>query len=322
MLNVKEIIELWESEETYYRALGNTVVEAIREKTLNYEIKPEITFRTKELLSLIKKIKKKEKGYDEITDKLGVRIICSFNNEIKLVKNVIKSLFIITKIDDKLNIDNFDKLTYRSIHYDVKIKSKLFAPKIQDLNKVFEIQVRTLNQHAWANSAHVLSYKAEVEIPSTLNRRIYRLLSLYELADDEFDVINTEIGKNPENFIFKIFRLIEGKFFKYARVDYDKEMTITALKKVIPLLEEFYNKRLIEKNIRSFIEANENKIIQIFEENRSAMYEKPLLFQPEVFLSWYCLAKHEYTFIELWEENFDVSDLEYIKDCWGFNTIG
>lgn len=47
-----------------------------------------------------------------------------------------------------------------------------------------------MNQHAWANSAHILYYKQDIELPDEMKHRIYRLLSLYELADEEFTKVN------------------------------------------------------------------------------------------------------------------------------------
>ena len=57
-------------------------------------------------------------------------------------------------------------------------------------NHMFEIQVRTLNQHAWSNASHKLSYKHDGDLPHELQRKLYRLLALYELADQEIENIN------------------------------------------------------------------------------------------------------------------------------------
>lgn len=49
-----------------------------------------------------------------------------------------------------------------------------------------EIQVRTIIQHAWSAISHFIQYKQETAVPSHLQRRLYRIASLFELADEEF----------------------------------------------------------------------------------------------------------------------------------------
>ncbi len=57
----------------------------------------------------------------------------------------------------------------------------------------FELQVRTVLQHAWAEIEHDRSYKFAGVLPRPLQRRLYLLAGVLELADREFASLATEI---------------------------------------------------------------------------------------------------------------------------------
>jgi hypothetical protein len=57
----------------------------------------------------------------------------------------------------------------------------------------FEIQVRSILQHAWAEIEHDLEYKSREAVPRQIRRRFARLSGLLELADAEFVRLRNEI---------------------------------------------------------------------------------------------------------------------------------
>jgi hypothetical protein len=76
---------------------------------------------------------------------------------------------------------------YRSLHYVCRAEGGLPA------EARFEIQVRTLLEHAWAEIEHDLGYKSPEAIPAAARRRLHRLAGLLELADQEFGAIRREL---------------------------------------------------------------------------------------------------------------------------------
>lgn len=323
MSDIEEIVKSWEIDEPKYKALGKSVVQYIRLKITDFEILPEIQYRTKELISIIKKIKKKQEekeySYNDLKDKLGIRIICDFQEDLDKVDSFLNDNFNVIGIERKKDDLNFNTLDYVSNHYDLKIKTSIAEFKELETYSdfIFEIQVRTLNQHAWSNTAHKLSYKQDQNLNNKLKRRIYRLLSLYEIADDEFSGVYKELHQNEEKNAFVILNKIEGKFFKYAKIDYDRVLAINNIEKTLTFLEDSAEIESIVNNIVPFIEENALKIQQLYKENNKRFHSVLALTQPEIFVYWYMLNKYESQIEDNWDKEFYPDDLEKIKTLWG-----
>lgn len=324
-MDIKQISEAWKIDEPKYKELGGLVATFLKSTITECEILPEISFRPKELLSIVKKIKKKrrEKGrenysYSDMNDKLGVRIICAFQEEMNTIDIYLHKYFDIKKVERKKEILDIKTLDYISNHYDASIKPSVrqFSKSNQLKDLVFEIQVRTLNQHAWANTAHSLSYKQEADIPSSLMRKVYRLLSLYEIADDEFSAVKKALIEHPDNSVYAILKKLENKIYKYAQVDYDRETSLYTLRILLGYLSED-EKQTAFRDIESFIKNNEEKIQRIFSENSERYFEIPLITQPEIFLIWFCLERCSYSITDNWVDDFDSEELEQITTLWG-----
>lgn len=326
MQDVKSIIEQWNADEPMLRKLGEAVSAFIKEGIAEYEILPEIQFRTKELVSIIKKIKKKNENkqysYDDLTDKLGLRIICDLQHELDAIEEFIKEKFHVVCFDNKRDNLDFKTLGYISNHYDVKINKDVEQFKeLGDITDyVFEIQVRTLSQHAWSNAAHRLSYKQSHELDPYLQRRIYRLSSLFEIADDEFLDVYNRITSHNDNTSIALLDKIEGSFFKFAKMNYDRELSIETIDRLTSLLVENAQSNendKLKKNVVSFIQGNEQKIRQIYKDKSRRFHEVLLLTQPEIFLIWYMLENFSCILDDNWDDYFDSEDLTMAKTLWG-----
>jgi hypothetical protein len=199
----------------------------------------------------------------------------------------------------------------------LKTKKINFHYALKTTDFVFEIQVRTLNQHAWSNTAHSLSYKQEADLPVNLKRKVYRLLSLYELADDEFSIVNKALKEHQNSPIYMLLKKLEGKFYKFAKFDYDRETSLKYINIFLSYFETEDVKTQLIDNIENFIASNEQKIQKIYDENRNRFYEILLLTQPEIFIIWYMLENNSFTIEDNWANDFDAEDLEQIKTIWG-----
>ena len=103
---------------------------------------------------------------------------------------------------DKSKILKADQFGYLSVHYIVSLDSnrKNLKEYTEFKELKAEIQVRTVLQHAWAAIDHKLCYKSKEEIPAELRRKLYRISALLETADDEFDILRSEINTIREKY--------------------------------------------------------------------------------------------------------------------------
>lgn len=173
-----------------------------------------ISSRMKEKVSLEKKIHKKGKYRElsDITDIIGVRVITLFEDQVDAIANILKDEF---TIDNENSIDKriteFDRFGYASLHFVVSIKKKreTLTEFVGFKDLKFEIQIRSILQHAWAEIEHDLGYKTKEAIPSIVKRNFSRVAALLETADLEFTKlkntllvyelgIEAEITRNPE----------------------------------------------------------------------------------------------------------------------------
>ena len=146
--------------------------------------------RVKEESSLRGKLELKGAKYhtlSDITDIVGLRVITFYIDDVDKVASMVERLFNVDWENsvDKRKIHEIDSFGYMSLHYVCAIPDSTYR---------FEIQIRTVLQHAWANMSHDTGYKSGVEIPKRYMREMSRLAGMLELVDDEFSKIRTELS--------------------------------------------------------------------------------------------------------------------------------
>jgi ppGpp synthetase/RelA/SpoT-type nucleotidyltranferase len=150
-----------------------------------------VVWRPKSRESVIRKLARPDRSYTDLwmlTDLVGVRVITYFADAVDRVAELVESRL---PVDFKHSTDKRRRETtefgYRSLHYVCRLGGPL--PE----HARFEVQVRTVLEHAWAEIEHDLGYKAPEEIPLAARRRLGRLAGLLELADQEFGAIRAEL---------------------------------------------------------------------------------------------------------------------------------
>lgn len=100
----------------------------------------------------------------EIQDKVGARIVVYYKSDVESIKKAVENYF--QRIEQKLIVpDDVSKFGYEGFHMICKIPNTIFQLKNQPLvGDFFELQIKTLYQHAWSQSNHGLGYKPGVSI--------------------------------------------------------------------------------------------------------------------------------------------------------------
>ena len=159
-----------------------------------------MTLRIKSEEALKNKVisKAKYNHLDEITDILGCRIVTLFERDVDKIFELLDKTFEIVEIVDKRKKHKVNTIEfgYTSLHLVVKFTTErcqlVEYQKYQDI--LFEIQLRTVLQHAWAEVEHGLGYKSFYEPPMEIKRKLNRLAATLEIMDEEFENIRYEIA--------------------------------------------------------------------------------------------------------------------------------
>ena len=136
------------------------------EFTLRHNRNPfeSIKCRVKQPISIIRKLQKKglditiENIENNLTDIAGVRVICSFPEDIYTLSDLLSKQDDIKVVTVKDYIRNPKKNGYRSLHLIVSVPIYL-SDETKQMN--VEVQFRTIAMDFWASLDHKLKYKKD-----------------------------------------------------------------------------------------------------------------------------------------------------------------
>ncbi len=129
-----------------------------------------------------------------IFDIAGVRVICSFTDDIYMLADCLLQQDDIRLIEQKDYIKNPKKNGYRSLHLIVEVP--IFLQNEKKLMKV-EVQLRTIAMEFWANLEHQLRYKKNLspELMEKTEARLYECARLSSVLDAKMQDIKDTIEK-------------------------------------------------------------------------------------------------------------------------------
>jgi putative GTP pyrophosphokinase len=153
-----------------------------------------IKYRVKRLDNYCEKLRRisRVQGSDllQITDLLGIRIICPFLEDLETVEQLISANFDILEMEHKAEQHSFREFGYDSVHLLIRTSDSTAGTKLPHSSPACEVQLRTILQEAWAEVEHELVYKSDIAIPNlSIRRKLASLNASLTLSDLIFQEI-------------------------------------------------------------------------------------------------------------------------------------
>jgi len=304
MKNREDFIKQYELEKPMYEAWGNYVKNTIMNRLksvfddIDKVIKIPVNVRVKNTDSIVEKAfyRKAEKYKDplnEITDKVGIRFVLMLKEQIEQVCSIVEN-------SDKWNCSKDldfvheqetkpELFEYQSVHYIVRNTNEFEQDNILiKKNIACEIQIRTLEQHAYAELSHDYIYKNEGNIKPLIKRYLARSIALNEAADELFSEVHKLIESEKKEYV---------KFTKafcnlYSFRDYNGKINEDIFDNLLPFVTKY---NISANDVESFV-ISHNFLLQKISDRQ----DKILFKQPMIFLIYYLSKKYGRELLDEW----------------------
>ena len=157
-----------------------------------------IQTREKSISSIKDKLERLDKPFtvesieEDLYDVAGVRVICSFQEDVYLVAHALLSQDDVTLILKKDYIETPKPNGYRSLHLIVEVP--IFLAMEKKMMKV-EIQLRTIAMDSWATLEHQLRYKKDNDITEEMAYELLQCAQISTELDARMDALKNKIYK-------------------------------------------------------------------------------------------------------------------------------
>lgn len=163
-----------------------------------------VTGRVKTIASILDKANEKGISLDcletEMQDIAGLRIMCQFVEDLKVVVELLKSRNDFEIVEERDYISHEKVSGYRSYHVVIRYP----VQTVHGEKKILvEIQIRTLAMNFWATIEHSLNYKYKGQLPEDVQIRLQRAAEAAFRLDEEMSKIREEIQEAQAFFTLK-----------------------------------------------------------------------------------------------------------------------
>lgn len=110
---------------------------------------------------------------EEIQDQIGARIVVFYLSDVQRISDIIKTRFAYLE-NSKKSPESDKEFGYFGEHFILPLPTDVTDGLHTETNRLFELQIKTLFQHAWSEAEHDTSYKA----PAEMTREEKRLMAL------------------------------------------------------------------------------------------------------------------------------------------------
>lgn len=266
----------------------------------------------------------------EITDLIGIRIICSYEDEIEKIDEIIqKNLEVLRRTDKTQELKETNEFGYKGLHLDVELKDdrKALDEYKQIAEYPVEIQIRTIIQHAWSSLEHKIIYKKNDA--TELTRAAKRLAALFEIADSEF----IQLREKTRRIVEQSGKMIESTessiqssketgisdiatttmdfvtFNKFLNMKFDTNFFFSVTNSFLEEILRIQNDFTLEILLTAY--EKENKIVESYKEANDRILSMNPLTQLRHILYGYDKEAYSRLLTDFQRKRFD----EYLQNC-------
>lgn len=268
--------------------------------------------RAKDVASFVGKALRK--GYSDpwqqITDKVGVRVTVEDPGDIERVADLIRAEYEVIEYQDKTRaLWKDEKVGYGGVHLQVSV------PGDSVVDGQCEVQVRSAAQNLWSEMSHRLLYKPGVDPEDSTRRALTRLAALMEIFDEEVTRSVDQITAVPGYHVEELINVTESLFYQYADSTYDRALSRFVLSEIgATLPTERTDEYAV--TLRAFVVENDTKLESIF--RRYAGLDAPVLIhQPEAIIVFERITQDPYVLRDHWDSHLPLDELDQLQAIWG-----
>jgi len=172
----------------------------IRDLTKDHPRVDRVAVRAKTVSRFLEKANKQESGspkytdpLNQIQDQIGVRVVTFYLSDVDQISTMVEDYF--GSIEVKHIVpDSPQEFGYEGKHYILFIPKDVKDASVEDeCPSFFELQIKTLFQHAWSEADHDVIYKAADPLTTDHRRRVAFTAAQAWGADRIFDELASEL---------------------------------------------------------------------------------------------------------------------------------
>ena len=197
----------------------------LRQELKKRSLEPTIKYRVKGFESYYEKLLRRVRSLPtsaervEVHDLLGLRVVCPFIEDLTAVERGVVEAFEVVEVERKGSEFTAQEFGYESTHCLVRLPKDISESFHLPESLLWEVQLRTILQDAWAEVEHELVYKAEfTPFDEPLRRKLAALNANLTLSD----IIFQEIRDYQRQLQAQLLTRREG-FRKQLREGFEEE---------------------------------------------------------------------------------------------------
>lgn len=179
--DIEQIVQDFDSIRSDLENLASNLRLEIKEQLKELERVDKISARVKSTKSFKEKACKEEQDgkpkyaepLKEIQDMIGLRIVVYYEDDFEQIMKIVEPYF--NRVEKRrITPDDEAEFGYEGLHYIFFIPEHHLGPYRDKpiIPNFFELQIKTLFQHAWAQAGHGLGYKPKCEFTRDLKRKL------------------------------------------------------------------------------------------------------------------------------------------------------